>query len=186
MIRIGLYILAGLAVLMVLAVAIMICLRWRFVRALRQARQMIESEFARMAAPQPNPESPRAPARPMEDFFRAMREQQVQVELYTAAFRAVREQAGLDEREWKRIEDRVLLITDAAGARQIAGAVLESLPPRERDGLDADALAEQFSGGPIRERFAQWNLAQPPERRFDRIAQIETPLPADAWLAPGA
>ena len=177
MIQIGLYILAGLAVLVV---AMILYLRWRFIRALRQAGKLIEGELARMAASQPNPET--AGARPVADFFRAMQEQQAQVELYTAAFRAVREQAGLDEREWKRIEDRVMLITDAAEAQQIADAVLESLPVDEA--LDADALAEQLSGGPIRERFEQWNIAQPPGRRFDRIAKIDAPLPADAWLAP--
>lgn len=157
--------------------------RWRFARAMRQARRMIMAAAADRAG---EGASPAAGSDRMNagEFFRVLREQQAQVELYTAAFRAVRQQAGLGEREWQRIEDRVLLITDAAEPEQIADAVLESLPPRERAVIEAAAIATNLAGGTIRERFEQWNLAQPPGRRFDRIARIDDPLVADAWLAP--
>jgi hypothetical protein len=187
------------------SVGFVLYVRWKVRRMMRQIHDTLNATLSGVDPasgsmqrqvpgfpdPDDNPDLPpegvarRASARTASEFIDLMRQQQEQVQTYAAVFRAVREQAGLNEQEWKRIEDRVLLITDLATPQQIAEAVIESLPPGVRVDLSIDAISAELSTGPIRQQFEDWNLAQPPGRRFDRIARVSDPLPADAWLAPG-
>jgi hypothetical protein len=186
-------VIGGIVVLfLATSVAFVLYVRWKVRRMFRQLqndlRGSIESGMHGRAPPPGRVErvgsGARAGGTVARELIDLMRQQQEQVETYTALFAAVRQQAGLDEQEWKRIEDRVVLITDQATPGQIAEAVIESLPASAGRGLAVTDLADELAVGPIRESFEQWNLSQPAEVRFQRIAQVGEPLPADAWLAP--
>ena len=80
----------------------------------------------------------------------------------------------LDWRGTEAEEDRLLFVYERLGE--------EGLMERLGALADAPKLGE---GPDLRARFAAWVAEQPEAQRFRRLAAVQGPVEAEAWLAPG-
>jgi hypothetical protein len=91
------------------------------------------------------------------------------------------ETADLPPREWERVRDSLVFVHDKLTA--------ELLDERVRDWIDEDddggSLPTVPDGVPARVAFAKFNASLPRAKRFEKIGEVDRPVAADVYRAPG-
>ncbi len=95
--------------------------------------------------------------------------------------------------EWRRIGDRLVVVHDRLTRDMVAELLLEWAEPddEDEDEDDPESLFRQRLGdryddaAAARCLFEQANQALPEHERFEKLGEVDQPLPADIYLAPG-
>jgi hypothetical protein len=123
-----------------------------------------------------------------EEFTEEMVQQVRQQSLYQAVEGldvALRERLERETQmsiaEWEARRERLVFVFDLLTSELLIQRIQTWQPWTE----DAEAkLAERIKGRSPRAEFAAYNDTLPPENRFEKLAELSEPVPADVYVAP--
>lgn len=98
------------------------------------------------------------------------------------------EQTSMPAAEWERLRERLVIVHERLSAEAVAGE-FQAWVFEENEDDDNDDESEENSAYPAHltplQGFEYLNSTLPPARRFEKLAEVDAPVSAHIWRAPG-
>jgi hypothetical protein len=92
-------------------------------------------------------------------------------------------QTSMSAAEWEKTRERLVFIYDLLTPEHVEQRFV-TVQDEEDEEDEEPSLPDELAGQPARQAFAALNQSAPPARRFQKLAELSEPVPADVYLAP--
>ena len=116
-------------------------------------------------------------------MLRDANEAQAAVALTDAVRERFLEQTSMPAAQWERLRDRLVIVHDRLSAEQVCAEFAAWAFDEDNEEKD-DANTNYPAHLTPRQGFEYLNSTLPVPRRFENLAEVEEPVPADIWRVP--